>query len=114
MARSMLSFGIELSRAFWIAVASVALDSGSGPPSFAATRIARDSFEKSWPRFASAAPFFRLIVAHLLCPDTVPPRRHTAAVAPLSGPRDQPLVEPALTRQLRVERGHHQHALTRR
>ena len=51
----MLSFGIELSRAFWIAVASAALDSGSGPPSFAATRIARDSFEKSWPRFASAA-----------------------------------------------------------
>ena len=31
--------------------------------------IARDSFEKSWPRFASVAPFFRLIDAHLLCPD---------------------------------------------
>ncbi len=28
--------------------------------------IARTSFEKSWPRLASAAPFFRLIVAHLL------------------------------------------------
>ncbi len=27
--------------------------------------IARASFEKSWPRFASVAPFFRLIDAHL-------------------------------------------------
>jgi hypothetical protein len=24
---------------------------------------------KTWPRFASATPFFRLIVAHLECPD---------------------------------------------
>jgi hypothetical protein len=46
----MLSFGIEWSRAFWIAAPSVALASGSGPPSRAATMIARDSFEKSWPR----------------------------------------------------------------
>src|SRR5690348_17043408 len=107
MARSMFSLGMELSRAFWMAVASVAFDSGSGPPSFAATRIARDSLEKSWPRLASAAPFFRLIVAHLLCPDTVPPRRQPTAVAPLAGPRDEPLVEPALPRQLGVERRHH-------
>src|SRR5215203_3835290 len=42
---------------------------GSGPPSRAATMIARVSLEKSWPRFASVAPFFRLIDAHLLCPD---------------------------------------------
>src|SRR6185295_13948603 len=69
-ARSMLSFGIELSRAFWMAVARVALDSGSGPPSLAATMMARESLEKSWPRLASAAPFLRLMVAHLLCPDT--------------------------------------------
>ena len=32
--------------------------------------IARESFEKSLPRFASAAPFLCLIVDHLLCPDT--------------------------------------------
>src|SRR5437867_6941202 len=66
----MLSFGIELSRAFWIAVPSAAFASGSGPPSRAATMIARESFEKSLPRFASAAPFLCLIDDHLLCPDT--------------------------------------------
>src|SRR5437764_7955045 len=42
---------------------------GSGPPSRAATMIARESFEKSWPRFLSAAPFLCLIDDHLLCPD---------------------------------------------
>src|SRR5207344_382856 len=70
-ARSMLSFGMELSRAFWIAVASAAFASGSGPPSRAATMIARESFEKSLPRFASAAPFRCLMLDHLLCPDTL-------------------------------------------
>src|SRR6187455_154024 len=69
IARSMLSLGIELSRAFWIAVARVALASGSGPPSRAATMIARESLEKSLPRFASAAPFLCLMLDHLLCPD---------------------------------------------
>src|SRR6266540_1718873 len=66
----MLSFGIELSRAFWMAAASVALASGSAPPSRAATMIARESLEKSWPRLASCAPFLCLIDDHLLCPDT--------------------------------------------
>src|SRR5262245_20328993 len=65
----MLSFGIEFSRAFSIAFWRAMLPPGSGPPSRAATMIARVSFEKSWPRFASVAPFFRLIDAHLLCPD---------------------------------------------
>ena len=37
IARWMLSFGIDWSRAFWIAVARVALPSGSPPPSRAAT-----------------------------------------------------------------------------
>src|SRR5512132_3108822 len=41
IARSMLSLGIEASRALWIASASVGLPSGSPPPSFAATVIAR-------------------------------------------------------------------------
>src|SRR3954463_433378 len=66
----MLSFGIEYERAFSIAFCSARLPPGSGPPSFAATMIARDSFEKSLPRFASAAPFLCLIEDHLLCPDT--------------------------------------------
>jgi hypothetical protein len=57
----MLSFGIEASRAFSIAFWSAMFPPGSGPPSRAATMIARVSFEKSWPRFASVAPFFRLI-----------------------------------------------------
>src|SRR5262249_54888110 len=65
----MLSFGIEYDRAFSIAFWSARLPAGSDPPSFAATMIARDSFEKSLPRFASAAPFLCLIDDHLLWPD---------------------------------------------
>src|SRR5207249_6463908 len=68
--RSMLSFGIEYDFAFSIAFCSARLPDGSPPPSFAATMIARESFEKSLPRFASAAPFLCLIDDHLLCPDT--------------------------------------------
>src|SRR5438874_8197327 len=70
IARSMLSFGIEYERAFSTAFCSARLPAGSGPPSLAATMIARDSFENSLPRFASAAPFLCLIEDHLLCPDT--------------------------------------------
>src|SRR5881392_3829017 len=69
MARSMLSFGMEYERAFSIAFWSARFADGSPPPSFAATMIARVSFEKSLPRFASAAPFLCLIDDHLLCPD---------------------------------------------
>src|SRR6476659_3395186 len=65
----MLSFGIEYERAFSIAFCRARLASGSAPPSRAATMIARDSFEKSLPRLASAAPFLCLIEDHLLCPD---------------------------------------------
>src|SRR5438477_3452103 len=70
IARSMLSFGIEYERAFSIAFCSARLPAGSAPPSLAATMIARESFENSLPRFASAAPFLCLIDDHLLCPDT--------------------------------------------
>src|ERR671936_1582945 len=70
IARSMFSFGIEYERAFSMAFCSARLPAGSGPPSRAATMIARASLEKSLPRFASAAPFLCLIVDHLLCPDT--------------------------------------------
>src|SRR5919202_4102102 len=69
IARSMLSFGIEYERAFSIAFWRARLPAGSPPPSLAATMIARESFEKSFPRFASAAPFLCLIDDHLLCPD---------------------------------------------
>src|SRR6188472_4104501 len=94
IARSMLSFGIELSRAFLIAVARFALPSGSPPPSRAATMIARESLEKSLPRFASAAPFLCLIEDHLLCPDT---RRLPHLV-------EEQFVHARIFRQLRVER----------
>src|SRR5438132_1531285 len=70
MARSMLSFGIDASRAFSIAFRRARFASGSGPPSRAATMIARASFEKSWPRRLSVAPLACLIECHLLCPDT--------------------------------------------
>src|SRR5256885_6535838 len=66
----MFSFGIEYERAFSIAFWSARFPPGSPPPSFAATMIARESLEKSLPRFASAAPFLCLIEDHLLCPDT--------------------------------------------
>src|SRR4051794_32034751 len=66
----MLSFGIEASRAFWTAVASVALASGSPPPSRAATVIARASLVNCWPRRESTIAFLCLIEAHLECPDT--------------------------------------------
>src|SRR5450755_4437158 len=109
MARSMLSLGIELSRAFWMAFARVAFDSGSGPPSLAATMIARASLENSCPRLASAAPFLRLMVAHLLCPDTEPllglPCR-PAGVCPCAV--DQPFVKPPIRRQLRMKAQAHQ------
>jgi hypothetical protein len=68
MARSMLSFGMEASRAFWTASASEGLPSGSPPPSRAATVIARESFVNRAPRLASTAFFLCLIEAHLECP----------------------------------------------
>src|ERR671929_1576389 len=94
IARSMLSFGMEYERAFSIAFCSARLPPGSGPPSLAATMIARDSFEKSLPRFASAAPFLCLIDDHLLCPDT-----HL-----LRNGVQEELVHAGIFRQLRVER----------
>src|SRR5215813_815056 len=90
----MLSLGIEYDLAFSIAAASVALLAGSPPPSFAATMIARVSFENSFPRFASAAPFLCLIDDHLLCPDK----------APLLYEIEKQFVEPCVVGQLRMER----------
>src|SRR5712691_5596909 len=90
----MLSFGIEYDRAFSTAFCSARLFAGSGPPSRAATMIARDSFEKSLPRFASAAPFLCLIDDHLLCPD----------IRLLPYRVEEQLVHPGVVGQLRVER----------
>src|SRR6478672_8072865 len=95
IARSMLSFGMEYERAFSIAFCSERLLSGSPPPSFAATMIARESLENSLPRLASAAPFLCLIDDHLLCPDT-----HR-----LRDQLEEPFVDPWIVGQLGVERG---------
>jgi hypothetical protein len=55
---------MEYERAFSIALASARFAAGSAPPSRAATISARESFEKSLPRLASAAPFLCLIELH--------------------------------------------------
>src|SRR5436305_9740418 len=99
----MLSFGIEAALAFSIAFWSARFPAGSGPPSRAATMIARVSLEKSLPRFASAAPFLCLIDDHLLCPDT--------GVSLLSHDVQEPLVEARVVRQLRMECSDEQPAL---
>src|SRR5207249_3879768 len=95
IARSIVSFGIDASRAFSIAFCRARLAAGSPPPSRAATMIARASFEKSLPRRASATPFLCLIDDHLLCPDTG------------SHPHqpEEPLVDARVGGQLGVERG---------
>src|SRR6185437_15883641 len=69
IARSMLSLGIDASRAFWMARASAEFPVGSPPPSRAATEIARASLVKCWPRRASTTAFLCLIEAHFECPD---------------------------------------------
>src|SRR5436309_5181322 len=91
----MLSFGIEYERAFSIAFCSARFAAGSGPPSRAATMIARASFENSLPRLASAAPFLCLIDDHLLCPDKLCllgawVRTTTLAVSDADGARAKP------------------------
>src|SRR3989304_8476269 len=68
----MLSIGMFTERALSIARRSRKLASGSPPPARAETMISRATFVKSAPRFASLAPFWRLIVDHLECPDIGP------------------------------------------
>src|SRR5438309_5630159 len=69
MARLMLSIGMFTERALSIARRSRKFASGSPPPARAATMISRATFVNTAPRFASLAPFWRLIVDHLECPD---------------------------------------------
>src|SRR4029077_19218833 len=89
----MLSFGIEAARALSIAFWSARFAAGSGPPSLAATMIARVSLEKSLPRFASAEPFLCLIDDHLLCPD----------IRLLPHQVQEPLVDAGVVGQFRME-----------
>src|SRR5205085_11792848 len=99
----MFSFGIEYERAFSTAFASARWPAGSGPPSRAATMIARASFEKSFPRLASAAPFLCLIDDHLLCPD----------MRLLSDEVEEALVDARVVGQLGVERRDEEASLPR-
>src|SRR5262252_7056046 len=96
----MLSFGIDAALAFSTAFWSARLPAGSPPPSFAATMIARVSFEKSLPRLASAAPFLCLIEDHLLCPDT-------------GDLLEEQFVQTGVVGQLRMERRDEETALAR-
>src|SRR3954471_8144642 len=100
----MLSFGIEYDFAFSIAFCNARLLRGSPPPSFAATMIARESFENNLPRLASAAPFLCLIDDHLLCPDN-------ARLLP--DEIQEPFVEPCVVGQLRMERSHEEATVAR-
>src|SRR5690348_10892362 len=65
--------------------------------------IARVSFEKSLPRFASAAPFLCLIDDHLLCPD----------MSLLPHDVQEPLVDARVFGQLRMEGGDEEAPLAR-
>src|SRR5688572_28042635 len=94
MARWMLSLDMSQSLALETARASAGFISGSPPRSRAATVMALDSLPKSAPRLASAAPFLRFMVDHLLCPLTV-------AYLP-----QKILVEPRVVGELGVERRH--------
>src|SRR3954454_2723637 len=67
-ARSMLSSGTEVLRAFWIASYSVGLPFGSPPPVRAATSMFLISLANILPRLASTTAFLCLVVAHLECP----------------------------------------------
>src|SRR5258706_3950835 len=65
----MFSAGMLTALASSIALRRRGLPSGAPPPRRAAMVISLISFVNRRPRFASAAPFLCLIVAHLLCPD---------------------------------------------
>src|SRR5579872_64509 len=103
MARSMVSIGTAAARAFWNMVRRVGLESGSPPPSRAATSTCRMSLANSFPRALSAAPFLCLMVAHLLWPDMTSLLWLGCAQA-LEGTLQEQTVQPGVARQLGVER----------
>src|SRR4026208_1857898 len=69
MERVMLSFGTLSARASRMGVWSLGFVAGLPPPSLAAIWMARQSFDHSLPRRASAAPFLCLLVAQWEGPD---------------------------------------------
>lgn len=69
MALSILSLGRFEALQAMSTVLSRGFMTGSPPPAFAATMISLTSFENILPRLASIAPFLRLMVLHLECPD---------------------------------------------
>src|SRR5712692_4967524 len=108
----MLSWGMFASRADSIAAFRRMLAFGSPPPFFAATVISRRIFEKSFPRWTSALPFFRLICDHRECPDIVLPSflvqgclEPFHALEPSVAPRQRILPPPPLPGRRRRERG---------
>src|SRR5687767_11371599 len=72
MERVMLSLGTLSARASRMAFWSFRFMSALPPPSLAAIWMARQSFDHSLPRRASAAPFLCLMVAQWECPDMGP------------------------------------------
>src|SRR4051812_10466764 len=106
MARSMLSSGTDVLRAFWMASYSVGLPSGSPPPVRAATSMFLISFANSLPRLASMPAFLCLVVAHLEWPLIV-------SALPLHHVAEQG-VAPPVAGQLRMERRGEQPALANR
>src|SRR5512136_2115952 len=84
----MLSAGMFAALALSTAVLRRGFALASPPPRRAAIVISRIIFVKSFPRFASSAPFLCLIVCHLECPDIV--LLLPASLAPALGrPRQQ-------------------------
>src|SRR5918999_5798951 len=111
-ARSMLSVGTELLRAFWMASYSVGLPSGSPPPVRAATSMFLISFAKSLPRLASTTAFLCLVVAHFEWPlipalsrlPVSPGCAHPGSTRPLDHLTEEP-VYAMIAGQLRMKRG---------
>ena len=73
IAFSILDLGIFSLLAFSITILREELFTGSGSPLLAATYISLASLANTFPLSASIAPFFLLIVDHLLCPDIISP-----------------------------------------
>src|SRR4051812_34370263 len=87
----------------------VGLESGSGPPVRAATSMFLISLAKSLPRLESRAAFLCFVVAHLECPDML-----LLLFQRLTHQFDEIPVHSVIARQLRVEGGRHEAALTDR
>ena len=81
IARSMLSFGIEAARAFSIAFWSERFAAGSGPPSFAATMIARVELREELAALRVGGALLVLDRRPLAMPGHVPPPSRCSGTA---------------------------------